>query len=122
MSTIIPIDGNTYPVRDKLKAIGAKWDAVRKCWMISQSKAMEARRIVSTAPQTAKPAFTGKCLKCKGPVKEPYLVCYGCKHPDDASQRRAPRGNFAPGGATCPMCGSRECARAWDPRDLCDED
>ena len=32
------------------------------------------------------------------------------------------RGQFAPGGRTCSYCGSRECAKAWDPRDLCDED
>jgi hypothetical protein len=31
-------------------------------------------------------------------------------------------GITAPHGRTCPMCGSRECARAWDPRDLCSED
>ncbi len=32
------------------------------------------------------------------------------------------RGVTAPGRRSCPMCGSRECARAWNPRDLCDED
>lgn len=31
-------------------------------------------------------------------------------------------GVTAPGGKTCPYCGSRECARAWNPNDLCDED
>lgn len=31
-------------------------------------------------------------------------------------------GVTAPRGRRCPMCGSRECARAWDQRDLCDED
>lgn len=28
----------------------------------------------------------------------------------------------APHRRTCPNCGSRECAKAWNPRDLCDED
>lgn len=32
------------------------------------------------------------------------------------------RSSTAPGGRKCPMCGSRECAKAWNPRDLCDED
>jgi hypothetical protein len=32
------------------------------------------------------------------------------------------RGHFAPGGRRCPYCGSRSCARAWNPNDLCDED
>jgi hypothetical protein len=26
----------------------------------------------------------------------------------------------APGGAVCGQCGSPECARAWNPNDLCD--
>jgi hypothetical protein len=30
--------------------------------------------------------------------------------------------NRAPGGRSCSYCGSRECAKAWNPRDLCDED
>ena len=32
------------------------------------------------------------------------------------------RGTTAPHGRTCPMCGSRECARAWNAHDLCDQD
>ena len=30
--------------------------------------------------------------------------------------------NAAPRGRVCPECGSRECSKAWNPRDLCDED
>ena len=30
--------------------------------------------------------------------------------------------NVAPGGRRCDYCGSRECSRAWNPHDLCDED
>jgi hypothetical protein len=28
----------------------------------------------------------------------------------------------APEGRRCDYCGSRSCSRAWNPRDLCDED
>lgn len=31
-------------------------------------------------------------------------------------------GVTAPHGRTCPECGSRECSKAWNARDLCDED
>jgi hypothetical protein len=31
-------------------------------------------------------------------------------------------GVTAPHGRRCPVCGSRECAKAWDPHDLCDDD
>lgn len=31
-------------------------------------------------------------------------------------------GGKAPGGRKCPECGSRDCAKAWNHNDLCDED
>jgi hypothetical protein len=36
--------------------------------------------------------------------------------------RRHGLGNRAPGGRTCPSCGARDCPRAWNGRDLCQED
>jgi len=44
---------------------------------------------------------------------------YGNRIGTGASYRA---GVTAPGRRRCPNCGSRECSRAWDPRDLCDED
>lgn len=32
------------------------------------------------------------------------------------------RSDNAPGGRKCPMCGARDCPRAWSPHDLCQED
>ena len=117
------ITGNTYPVKDALRAMGAKWDADAKAWMIADAKADEARRLVAGAP--AQQATPGKCLKCKGPVKPPYTVCYGCKNSTSPSggggSYRRGRSNRAPGGRTCPNCGSRSCSAAWDGS-LCDED
>jgi hypothetical protein len=40
------ITGNTYPVRQQLKALGGRWDAGRKCWMVPDDKADEARAMV----------------------------------------------------------------------------
>lgn len=37
---------------------------------------------------------------------------YGFRHHSDN----------APHGRTCDYCGARDCPRAWDPRDLCQED
>jgi hypothetical protein len=51
MTTII---GNTYPVRDQLKALGARWNRPAQGWDIDDAKADEARRIVASAG-TAKP-------------------------------------------------------------------
>jgi hypothetical protein len=39
--------------------------------------------------------------------------------PASASYNRSDR---APHGRTCPQCGSRDCSKAWNSSDLCDED
>ena len=31
------ITGNTYPVKDSLKALGARWNPDQKAWMIDDS-------------------------------------------------------------------------------------
>ena len=74
----VAITGNTYPVKDKLKALGAKWDADQKCWTITDKKADEARKIVEAAPPEA-PATPGKCRKCGKSCKAPYTICWACK-------------------------------------------
>jgi hypothetical protein len=40
------ITGNTYPVRDQIKALGGRWDAARKCWMVPDDKAEEASALL----------------------------------------------------------------------------
>lgn len=74
----VAITGNTYPVKDALKALGAKWDSGRKCWTISDKKLAEAQKIVANAP--AQVATPGKCTSCKGNVKPPYTICFACKN------------------------------------------
>jgi len=49
------ITGNTYPVREKLKALGARWNPADKCWMISSDKAEQARGIVGGQPPLNNP-------------------------------------------------------------------
>jgi hypothetical protein len=44
--TQVAIEGNTYPVRDQLRAMGGRWDAARKVWMVPASRADEARALV----------------------------------------------------------------------------
>ena len=75
----VAIAGNTYAVKDALKAMGAKWDADNKAWMITDSKADAARAIVANAPAQA-PATPGVCVKCRGSVKAPYTMCFACKN------------------------------------------
>jgi len=62
------ITGNTYPVKDSLKALGARWNPDQKAWMIDDSKADQARKIVAdatSAPSSERRAFIHqKCLSC----------------------------------------------------------
>jgi hypothetical protein len=74
----VKIIGNTYPVKDQLKALGAKWDADGKCWTITDKKAAEAQKIVAAAPP-AEPKVPGKCNKCGRVCNPPYTLCFDCK-------------------------------------------
>jgi hypothetical protein len=40
------IVGNTYPVKDRLRALGGRWNAAAKCWEVPDDKAQAAQAIV----------------------------------------------------------------------------
>lgn len=50
---MIAITGNTYPVKDQLRALGGRWNADAKAWMVPEAKADEARALVNSAPKSA---------------------------------------------------------------------
>lgn len=43
----ITISGNTYPVRDQLKALGGRWNPDQKAWTVPADQAERARELVS---------------------------------------------------------------------------
>lgn len=43
------ITGNTYPVKDRLRALGGKWNRGAQGWELPDEKAEEARAIVAAA-------------------------------------------------------------------------
>lgn len=45
------VTGNTYPVKDQIKALGGKWDADKKAWMVPDGKFDQAMALVSGAPK-----------------------------------------------------------------------
>lgn len=52
----VAITGNTYPVKDQIKALGGRWNANQKAWMVPAEKTEAARKLVCGAP---KPKFSG---------------------------------------------------------------
>lgn len=46
----VPVHGRTYDVREKLKAIGARWFAQEKLWKVPKSRLAEANDIVRKGP------------------------------------------------------------------------
>ena len=83
MSQTVAITGNTYPVKEQLKSLGARWNGEQKAWMVAQEKADEARKIVAGAPAKAKAApITSQrrsscCADCGTPTKGFYR-CRDC--------------------------------------------
>jgi len=42
----VALSGNTYPVKEALKALGAHWDKEQRAWLIAASKAAYAQAII----------------------------------------------------------------------------
>jgi hypothetical protein len=52
-TTTVLITGNTFPVKDQLKALGGRWDAESKGWRVPADKAVEAQELAG--PKTTSP-------------------------------------------------------------------
>ena len=80
---MIAITGNTYPVKDQLKALGGKWNADAKAWMVPAAKADEARALVNNAQkQSSNHSHGGKryfrnCADC-GRASQGWYRCRDC--------------------------------------------
>lgn len=86
--------GNTYPVKDQIRALGGRWDAAEKAWYVPDARADEAAALIASAPISA-PATPGRCRDCGATCKAPYTSCWTCKQKRD---RRS-------GSAKCAVCG-----------------
>lgn len=52
MNDMVLVTGNTYPVKDQLKQLGAKWDAANKGWLVPSAKLADAQALVANAPKS----------------------------------------------------------------------
>jgi hypothetical protein len=87
------VAGNTYPVKDAIKAAGGHWDGDRKQWWVGAAKQPDLEKSLATV----KPPTPGKCRKCGKDCDPKYETCYGCK----------------PAPAQCRQCGARPGPRGW---------
>lgn len=44
---MVAVEGNTYPVKDALRALGGRWDAAAKVWRVPASRGDEAAALVA---------------------------------------------------------------------------
>jgi hypothetical protein len=80
MMSMVAITGNTFPVKDALKALGGRWDGGAKAWMVPAGRADEARALVP-AERSRAPKSVGEMTgllelfgKTKGKLKRPAIV------------------------------------------------
>lgn len=91
------ITGNTFPVKDQIKALcgsAAKWDSVNKGWLVPADKAEQVKAIVAAgagsagAPKTeSKPFRHYKCKVC-GVQASRYVRIYGSGECRDCYEER----------------------------------
>lgn len=88
------ITGNTYPVKDQIKALGGRWNSDAKGWMVPADKADAARSLVSggatssspSSSQSSRPRYH-KCQVC-GVAASRYQKIYGSGECRDCYEER----------------------------------
>lgn len=73
----VAISGNTYPVKDQLRALGGRWDADRKAWMVPEAAAAKAQALVAGTP---KPAARSGRSNYGGSGYRPVRGCSACRN------------------------------------------
>jgi hypothetical protein len=57
---LVQIRGNTYPIREALKALGGRWNADDKVWEVPSSRAEEAKALANAQPPKQPAAPIGR--------------------------------------------------------------
>ena len=87
------ITGNTYPVKDQIKALGGRWNSAAKGWSVPDDKADAARALVAggvksspSANGSTRPRYS-KCQVC-GCAASRYAPIYGSGECRDCYEER----------------------------------
>jgi hypothetical protein len=71
--TMVPIIGNTYPIKEKLKAMGGKWNSRDKVWTVPAHREEEALTLLPSSSFGSRSRRSGgmcedaPCCGCCGP-------------------------------------------------------
>jgi len=57
------ITGNTYPVKDSIKALGGRWNKLAKGWEVPEDKEEEAQALVSSAGPIKRREYVGNASR-----------------------------------------------------------
>jgi hypothetical protein len=75
--TMAIITGNTYPVKDQLRALGGRWVAQVKGWHVPDAREAEARALVNN--QGPSGGWGGKCKTCGRGIRY-GVFCGKCEY------------------------------------------
>ena len=79
MTQTVLITGNTFPVKDSLRAMGGKWNATAKGWEVPVEQEAAARSLVSGAankPSAPKAPFVYHSCRVCGLKASRYVRIY----------------------------------------------
>jgi hypothetical protein len=91
MENTVLVTGNTYAVKDQIKALGGRWDSAARGWRVPADKAVEAQTL-------AGPAATSSATASTTPAR---LHCRSC---GQTGTRGAYPFSTLPGSGRCDDC------------------
>jgi hypothetical protein len=84
---MVEVSGNTFPVKERLKKLGARWDPDDKVWRVPEDKVKEAQRLVDSAPEEEVERPT-HCVVCGVEGDYPRVKIYRSGECQDCYEER----------------------------------
>lgn len=77
----VVISGNTFPVKDQIRALGGKWDPIFKTWSVPHDRAEEARKLVASSAPSARTPLSRPGGRSYGHPRRGWKPCGypGCR-------------------------------------------
>ena len=65
MENTIMVTGNTYPVKERLKALGGRWDSAARGWRVPAENGAAAQALVGPVATTQPSRPVSQALTCR---------------------------------------------------------